>query len=331
MQTEFGFYPDAARGRRVDAAVRTRLAESLENLASIVAGALRPGPGQLLSLAQAVRAHPVLPGVMVLYADLVPLLLAGEPERSGQILDLLDLPVWQSFPVPRVVTLDDRLLGPGMADRYASQWQDDPLIRPGFVAVPAQGLEQAQIDVAAARQMLNAAAPALDAEIDALMSEIVVVDTNSADGNLVFHGASSFFVWGALALNLAEHGTRVKLIEGIVHEAAHGLLHGLTLGNPLVVNDPALRYASPLRDDLRPMDGLVHAAYVVARMHFAMAATEQAADATAVERDEARDRKASAAGAFKDALTTIAEHARFTSDGAAIFAGAVEYMTHAHA
>jgi HEXXH motif-containing protein len=59
----------------------------------------------------------------------------------------------------------------------------------------------------------------------------------------------------------------------LTHEAAHSLLLGYTLGAPLVESDPAERFSSPLREDLRPMDGIVHATYVLARMHYIIASS----------------------------------------------------------
>jgi HEXXH motif-containing protein len=51
---------------------------------------------------------------------------------------------------------------------------------------------------------------------------------------------------------------------------ARALLFGFGMGKPLVENHEHERYTSPLRGDPRPMDGVVHATYVVARMHYAV-------------------------------------------------------------
>ena len=65
-------------------------------------------------------------------------------------------------------------------------------------------------------------------------------------------------------------GRLLSLLETLAHEAAHSLLFGIQISGPLVLNPDDARFASPLRVDLRPMDGVYHATFVSARMHFAM-------------------------------------------------------------
>ena len=87
---------------------------------------------------------------------------------------------------------------------------------------------------------------------------------------LQFDGASTFYLWGAVFVRVAGKSP-VELAEALAHETGHLLLFGLTIGRPLVENSYDERYASPLREDPRPMEGLVHAAYVLARMHYTRA------------------------------------------------------------
>lgn len=322
----FAFEPDGARGLAVDAQVRARLADSLDQLVAAARERLPMDAAGLKALCRTVRARPVRPGVMVLYADAVPALLSGDDAAATHILTALALPHWRDPAPARVVSLHDAELGPGMAARYRAQLLDDPDNQAAFDALDDAQMDHGRQAVADAHALLAAAAPELAAEIAALAPEILLVATARQPGGLVFHGASSFFIWGAVALNLAEHPTRVKMVEGLAHEAAHGLLHGLTLGAPLVENEPAQRYPSPLRDDPRPMDGLVHAAFVLARMHAAMDAVARAPAAAPAEREEAARRCRDAGRSFAAAVQTIDAHARFTADGAAIFAGAASFM-----
>ncbi len=60
------------------------------------------------------------------------------------------------------------------------------------------------------------------------------------------------------------------MVESLAHETAHALLFGLPLGADLTTNDPGERYALPLRLDPRPIEGIVHATYVLARMIYAL-------------------------------------------------------------
>ena len=85
-------------------------------------------------------------------------------------------------------------------------------------------------------------------------------------------GASSFSLWGALALNSEAHPDWWQYIPRLIHEYSHNLLFGIARNEPLVFNDPEERYESPLRQDLRPMDGIYHALFVSAREALAMRA-----------------------------------------------------------
>jgi hypothetical protein len=327
---EFGFFPDPERAWRVDTQVRCKLADSLDAAYAAMDDTALPRPA-LRDLSGAIRTQTTRPGVMALYGDLVPAIMAEDEAQLAVVIDQLALPCWREPAAFRVVTLDDAVLGEGIAERYRNHIQDDPENPTSFNAVDGNALGAARLAIAEALLLLEAAAPLLRQEIAVLINEIVLVNGQAAAGELVFHGASSFFIWGALVLNLAEHGSRVKLIEGIVHEAGHCLLHGFAFGGALTVNANTERHASPLREDRRPMEGLVHAAYVLARMHLAMAALLQpelltGGHITAAEQAEARRRCLAAAQSFRAANETIAASAQFTPVGQAVFAQAQNYM-----
>ncbi len=327
---DFGFLPDAERARRVDAQIRSKLADSLAAAYAALDAQSLP-LAALDSLSGAIRDCPIRPGVMALYGDLMPAILEqDEAALDGLIADLAQ-PRWRIPAAFRIVTLDDVELGSGMAERYRRHIQDDPENVVTLIALDGGQLQEGRCRLGEALALLRAAAPSLREEIAALISEIILVNGQAAPGELAFHGASSFFLWGALVLNLAEHGNRVKLVEGIVHEAAHCLLHGFASGGALTINSNVERHASPLREDRRPMEGLVHAAYVLARMHLAMGALLQpgllaGGHITAEEQAEARQRHDGAARNFRAANETIELRAEFTPIGREVFAQAQSYM-----
>ena len=55
-------------------------------------------------------------------------------------------------------------------------------------------------------------------------------------------------------------------LEHIVHECAHQYLFALQLMDPVVLNDKSELYDAPIRKQKRPMDGVFHACFVLARM-----------------------------------------------------------------
>ena len=141
-----------------------------------------------------------------------------------------------------------------------------------------------------------------------------------------FDGATSFFCWGALFLNADTHRALVQMIDGLSHESAHAYLFALSLGDSFVNNpDDELR-ASPLRSDPRPLDGIFHAAYVSARMHYAHSHAIEAGVLSESDESEARNALAASRAAFLDGLKTLNDHASLTPLGRRVMNAAGNYM-----
>jgi HEXXH motif-containing protein len=73
---------------------------------------------------------------------------------------------------------------------------------------------------------------------------------------------------GAVYLTL--HPGVMTLAEALIHEASHNKLHALFELDPVIENDAAARFASPVRPDPRPLRGVllaVHAFLPVARLY----------------------------------------------------------------
>jgi HEXXH motif-containing protein len=168
--------------------------------------------------------------------------------------------------------------------------------------------------------------PELAGEFRGLVSEILLAKGGSADGLSEFDGGSSFMLWGALFINPSRPKTVVEMVETLAHESAHSLLFGLSIDDPLVENPDGERFKSPLRDDPRPMDGIYHATFVSARMHYAMARLADSGILTADQQAAAREAMESDRRAFRDGLATVEAHGRLTARGMAIMAGARDYM-----
>jgi HEXXH motif-containing protein len=325
---DFAFAPSPALGQQLDAAVRARLAGSLDGIAATLNGALGADSDALGALTAAIRAHPIRPAVMCLYSELVPALFEDE-DRARDILATLAMPVWREPAQARLVTVRDADLGAGIADCYRRQMNDDPAQLMEPTVLDEAALAEGRARVAAAMALLDTACPGMAGELAAVVNEVVLVGPATTPGAVSFHGASSFYLWGSLLLNIVAHPGRVRLVEGLAHEGGHCLLHGLTMGEQTVVNDTDERFASPLRDDKRPMDGLVHATFVLARMHMALAAVLDSGALTADERDEAATRLAAVRRDYAEGLAIVAAGARFTARGAAAFASAEAYMAEA--
>lgn len=135
-----------------------------------------------------------------------------------------------------------------------------------------------------------------------------------------------------MALNGRAHAEWWEYLPRLVHEYSHNLLFGLAADGALVLNDPAERYRSPLRDAQRPIDGIYHACYVSAREVVAMDRILQALprmdlgeEAAAVRKYCEAIRKRSTE-AHQDCKAVIDEHANLTDLGKSVMHDTAEAM-----
>jgi HEXXH motif-containing protein len=316
----FGFRPDAARARQIDRRARNELASSLDEVFAACRGHLVWDEAAGEELLSAIRRHHVTPGLFGLYADLVEAVFADRLDEAQALISAITSPTQRAAPGRRVLTLTDDDLGQGQAGRYRRLLNDEPAIAIAVAPVDKAACDRAADFLAEAEALLAAGAPEIAGEIAELVRQTIIVQSRpTADYPLIFDGASTFYLWGAIFLNIDRLPTRVALAEALVHEVGHCHLFGITLGAPLVENPANERYDSPLREDARPMDGVVHAAYVLARMMYCL---DRLIASGVLARDEAdaamaalrRDR-----ALFDEGLVIIDRSARFTPTGAAVF------------
>jgi HEXXH motif-containing protein len=311
------FFPDAVRAVELDRSVRSHVAASLSDVATALAKQLPQAEHILGRLTGALDAGPVRPGVFAVYADLV--MAIQSADAAGVLSALanaegLDLPAPSPF---RAVALSDADLGPGMMARFVAHIDDDPEVPIDPRSPSADEMAASEQRLDEALKLITAADPGLAGELRALIREVVFAVNGG--GAPDFGGITSFYLWGAQLLNARGHPDPLALAEGVVHEAAHALLFGLSLGEPLVENDSSERFASPLRTDLRPMDGIVHASFVVARLHY-LATRPLMANATTAAKI------ADYAKRFRSTDDIVVHHARFTPLGEALYRSARDYM-----
>ena len=323
----FGFRPDAARARYIDQRARDELAGSLGEVFAACRGHLAWDEGAAEQLLTEVRRHPVTPGLFGLYSDLVDAVFADRLDEAQALIDAITSPPLRRAARRQVVTLTDDHLGPGQADRYRRLLNDDPALVIAVAPVDRAAFDRATDFLAGTEALLAEGAPEIAAEIGALVRQTIVVQSQpTPEYPLVFDGASTFYLWGAVFLNVERLPTRVALAEQLVHEVGHCHLFGITLGAPLVENPASERYESPLREDPRPMDGIVHAAYVLARMMYCLDRLIASGVLTRHEGDAAkaalqRDRRL-----FDEGHAVVARSARFTPTGKAVFDHACRFI-----
>ncbi|MDP3546790.1 MAG: HEXXH motif-containing putative peptide modification protein [Phreatobacter sp.] len=309
------FLPDGATARTI---VEVMTGHFRESLAAIETALMEPRP-------QAGPAQRPSARAFASYFDLLEAVIADDPDSAREALRRVHATLAQP-PGPFLRNWDD--LDPDEASLFDRQINADPTTRVSLAAPTPEAFRRSENGLWAALELFGAAAPEIAAEIRELVGEIVLVvgDVND-DGR--FDGATAFANWGALFLNAEEHADRMEALDGLAHESAHALLFGHTLGHPLVENPPEERHASPLRADPRPLDGIFHATFVTARMHYAHSRVMVSGLLDDEEAGRARASLERCRSAFADGHATLLRHARMTPVGATLMAEAAAYMDRA--
>lgn len=149
-------------------------------------------------------------------------------------------------------------------ERMRRWWDIEPANRMALTCATDAEFARSCEAIEIAMGHLRDSLPELHGEILEIVRDIILAKPDGS--NLIeYGGASSFALWGALTVNAETQVDWLQFYRQVVHEAGHNLLFGIAREQPLVLDDPSDRRASPIRADPRPMDGIFHAAFVSAR------------------------------------------------------------------
>jgi len=321
----YDFEPSAGRARFLDQRMRSELAASLRYLADKLEPHIPIDRLLFSSFLERLKAHSVSPLAFALYADVVFAIDNEDLPEANRLWNLLiSQPASEAGLTIR--ELGDRTKDEN-SDRYIRYIDTDPEMSLEFFPPSKESSQSSRNKIRDALAFLEATDPALSAEIKELIREIMLCSGGAADSaKSMFDGASSFMLWGAILINADRPGDQLSMVQMLAHESAHNLLFGLCPDEPLLNNDRTERYASPLRTDLRPLEGIYHATFVTARMHRAI---KRLADSgilspnqkTTAEKDVEHNEKS-----FAQGMATLDKHADLTEAGRAIIEGARAYM-----
>lgn len=323
---QIDFFPDPLRALALDRRMRQQLVGSLEHILGSIpdhradaAAELRGFVGELQ------EGRLASPATFGMYYE-----AAGEllQERSEEGLDFLREmcrePLMNDRSV-RILTLDQ--VTPDARRQRYQRLMDTDANTPFRIVSPPEETKAGDIaSFAKAFERLKTAVPELAGEFEALIREVVLV-AGAPDLGYDFAGGSCYMLWGALFINAQCHSNDIAMMEAIAHESGHSLLFGFTIEEPLVLNDERELFASPLRDDPRPMDGIYHATYVSARMHWAMSRLLESGTLNLQESELATVHRASECRAFWSGHQTVSTHAQMSATGRALMESAAAYMT----
>jgi hypothetical protein len=323
----FRFFPDAAHAARCDRAMHAGLADSLRQICAASDGKMEFDRGAVERLIGDIEAGRRLsPHAFAIYYELVPALMEARLEDAHALLAELarQRPIDRPF---RMMALGE----PAMAEkeaRYLRFMKGDTAYRHIFLPPSAEDLAAFKSQFASVKELLEQAAPELLAELKALISELILV-VGPKDAKVHFDGGSSYQLWGALFLNAVRHKTRIDVIDSLAHESAHSRLFGLCTEEAPVTNPDEELHPSPLRPEPRPMDGVYHATFVSARMHWAMSRLIASSLLTEEERIIAIQARDTDRRNFERGYETVAAHGQLTQTGQIALDAARAYMSEA--
>ena len=321
----FSFIPSGAQARSLNRKMRLALPDSLEHIAEQASGKLPFDFSSLTPLIADMRRGARYPSsTFAIYKELVLAICSDELDLAVSLLHELtqEKPLAQRF---RVLSIDDPAHVRNM-DRYLRSMNNDPHIKfhmgPPSVDLAARFKQR----VISACELLSSAVPAIAEEFDELVSDLIMV-VGDAEAEYQFDGGSSYLLWGALFLNATSHETDVAMVEVMAHESAHILLYACAADEALVNNPDEELFASPLRVDPRPMDGIYHATFVSARMHWALAALIRSGQLDDVALAAAHKAQHENVSNFWVGHDVVARHGLLTGTGSQVMQTAFSYMT----
>ena len=327
---ELSFLPDRERACAIDARMRNELADSIAYLKMQLQDQ-SPNPnikGRLEKLDHVISTlrnnNRVRPAVFGHYYRLVFSILNNEKDLPNKLDNLAAALQVQ----PELTIRDLSATGLGsdsLVTLYQQCLDTDENMKFGFLSPEPKNSKQMRESVNRALQLMSRILPELFEETHAIISEIVLASAPKTPNSPSFDGASSYQLWGALVLNADEDKSDMEMLETLAHEEAHSLLFGLTIAEPLVYDDEG-SFKSPLRQDLRPMDGIYHATYVSARVHYAMQQAFNSSLLDKSQKQECKQQIVASRKAFYDGFEVISAAAKLSDTGRVIMQNASEFM-----
>lgn len=308
------------------AAMARRLGGSLRHIVERSEGHVDVLPARTLPLIERLEAgERAAPDAFAVYHDMVRAIERDDLDDLQALFhDLAD--AGRPFDRMRVTGFSVDELGGRRLERYGRHAGDDDDHPVRFAATRGAAVGELDARVFAALDLLTSGAPAVASEIEAVVSEVVVADPDRTAGGRSYGSISAFPLWGAIFINPDTVRDDLDCISVLVHETTHMLLFAYSLDEPLVLNPATDVFASPLREDSRPMDGILHATCVVARMHDALSTCVRSGRLSAVEEESARGRLDDLAASCARGMAVVRVHADLTDTGRAVVDAIEGYM-----
>ena len=307
--------------------MRSRLADSLRHIWEQGSELLQVPSDQFEKFLNQLEVRPVSPLAFSFYSDAVVAIEEDNIDEASRLLrDMISLPAHRGGIL--ISELGDAQQDP-TARRYASVLLDpgsDDSLKFDVFPPSGEGAADCRHQIKDAFDLMDAGDPELTAEIHALLREIVLAAGTLESKAMTFDGASAFMLWGAIIINVNQRKGELTMVQMLAHESSHNLLFGFSADESLVENSPDELFQSPLRVDPRPMDGIYHATFVVARMHPAVKGLLNSGILSATQKEIAEKELADNARLFAQGIETVDRFGKLTPLGKIVMEGAKAYM-----
>ena len=317
--------PDAARARALSGEVHRRMAASLAYVFEAAGPALGLDADKIgvwmERFAQADRAPPM---AHARYHAMVAAIQGNDLDlallEAGRLLDMqMDAAALDMF------NLDDAALGEGATALICRFADIEEANRLDLIPAASRDIDAFRLLLADAEIMMRDHHPELHGEFHALISTLLAVD-QAEERKFTLGAVSCFQLWGSLIINPALQQDALTLVATIAHECTHLLLFAMAMDEPLVLNPPDERHYSPLRNEMRSVDGIYHATIVSARMAHAYVQQMNSGMLPADIARVAPEWLFVALRAFDSGLAVLEDKSRLTKTGREILDDAIELV-----
>ena len=320
------FKPCGARAILINQRMNKELAASITYLVAQVGvddEALLASLNTLVELLLAGKKMP--PGLFATYYQVVINILNGEQDQHVIFDPILEFAyVIERFEI-RDLTADS-LGSDEVVHLYVQALDTDERLSFEFLSPTADESARARASVISALALMQKVAPDVFAEFNGIVHQVVLAAGSRDPAGAQFDGASSYMLWGALALSVNQQKSDIEMLQALAHEAGHSFLFGLMIDEPLVKNPDEQLFLSPLRDDARPMDGVYHATYVLARMYYAIDTARTSGILPESQLAECDRLLSNSKLGFYDGLEVVRSGGDLSATGKLIMDHAISYM-----
>ncbi len=245
-----------------------------------------------------------------------------EPPASGLLLDADGLELRRAGAPARAEALEgERAFFPVAPGLHLSRYDSNPLSgleehpdkQGNALDLGDRGPGEWVAALQEALAVIEAALPAWSAELPTAVSRLLPVGYEPER-----HLSASYREAPGLVY-LTLHPDTLTMAEAVVHEAQHNKLNLLYLLDPVLHNGASEWTESPVRPDLRPLNGVLLAAHAfvpVAAMHACLAAMEH----PICDTPRFAERRAEVLASNERGLSVLRQKARPTPQGAAVLA-----------